>query len=228
MTITLVIIALILIVLFCIWFSSVRIEADLYKGPKAERGTVSIRAMYGLIRYQIKLDEIGFINKKKGFLWYARIRETFQLDHMKRTKRKEEKSVRIDDKIIRKSIKFLQQLILYLPFVRSLMGAFLGVVRCEHLVWRTEIGTGDAADSGWITALVWMGKTWTIQWLVRNVQFLAPPQLGVQPCFTQKRFVVEIHGIIHFQIGHAILAVKSLFLNRLRDIMRESLYHQRG
>lgn len=107
-----------------------------------------------------------------------------------------------------------------ISFFRQTLRWFLSRVTCEKLVWQTRIGTGDAAEAGVLTGVVWTVKSSLVGWISQYVNWRRPPELYVDPQFQAPVLETHIHSIIHFKIGHAIIAIKRLLFHLRKGRIR--------
>lgn len=194
--------------------STVRIRLLYRRRGEDDEILVQVRMWAGLIRFnyrfpQFRLTPEGVDVKEKTETpwprktppWHERI----GLETMKRVRREwEVLKVRVFG--------------LYDVFRR-----FLSHVRCERLIWRSHLGTGDAAETGVITGLAWGVKTSLVGMLGSYIDWLVRPRLDVVPHFQEHRLDTELDCMIRFRLGYAILAVLRLLI-RMRGKGGEGIW----
>ena len=79
----------------------------------------------------------------------------------------------------------------------------------ERLEWRTELGTGDAAVTSFLTGALWAVKSTVVGTLAKEHVFLEPPKIRVVPDFRHTRFSWEISCIFRFTLGEIILGART-------------------
>ncbi|RAL22679.1 DUF2953 domain-containing protein [Thermoflavimicrobium daqui] len=191
---------ILLVFLLIIPFTSIRIEVLYQRTKENDQGRVEVRALFGLIRFQLKLPKLDFKGLDQGI-------------HMK-SKANIITKTRMEDKIGPKSIQFFkekyQELLDHFTDFIEVTNWFLSKVTCEKWIWHTKVGTGDAAEAGILTGMIWGVKSTLVGFISHYIQWQTYPLLNVQPAFHQAMFDIYFHSIIRFRIGHAILAMKRL------------------
>lgn len=94
------------------------------------------------------------------------------------------------------------------PFIVNLYRAirhFLSHVRCQKLKWHSTIGTGDAAETGILTGLVWNLKSVTMGWGSHYLAMETTASLKVTPDFNRPCLDTHFTCIVKFRLGYAIL-----------------------
>ncbi|MTI79357.1 MAG: DUF2953 domain-containing protein [Firmicutes bacterium] len=132
----------------------------------------------------------------------------------------EEKKVKIPFNITKIKNRIKKQKKLYhrnKPAIQYL----LNHVKCTQLKWKTNFGVGDAATTGWLTGLIWTGKTTVLTKLFSLV--IPPnhqPKLEVQPKFNKNELIINFDCIFEVRIVHImvtgikILLIRINFLNK--------------
>lgn len=89
----------------------------------------------------------------------------------------------------------------------DMSAVFLSFIRvCEHIYWRTCLGTGDAASTAWLVGTLWAVKGAAFSLLRQHVHFVSRPRFVVEPLWNKSAFVLHIDCIFRFRIGEIILA----------------------
>lgn len=86
-----------------------------------------------------------------------------------------------------------------------ILQSFLTNVDCEKLIWRSTIGTGDAAKTGTLIGWLWGIKAPLVGWGTRYLNMRVTPQLDLVPDFHRLRVETDFRCILKFRLGHAIL-----------------------
>jgi hypothetical protein len=208
--IVLMVIGGLLLLLLLLSFTSVRIEF-LFKREKGDdRGEVKVRALFGLIRYRVEIPQIVWRGLEDGV--EAKGNVEGDSETTKVVKRK--KGFEINPRTIRKAEKQFQEMLEHFVNLRLTVRWFLSKVTCEGLTWVTRIGTGDAAEAGFLTGMAWGVKTTLVGVLGSYIRWERPPELHIDPDFHRAVLETHFHSIIRFKVGHAILVAKRLFVTR--------------
>lgn len=100
----------------------------------------------------------------------------------------------------------IQGLTLLNKYKRALK-RLLKTIRCHDLVWRTEIGLQDPANTGVATGMVWAAKGFLFRMFRSNVgKMLNPPTFSVIPSFNCPCLRLDFNCIFDMRIGHIIIA----------------------
>ncbi len=208
----LIILVLLLVFFIGTWFSDIQIELLFKREAQNDFGKIKVKMFGGLLRFQYNLPQILWGGLDEG----VALKQNVTGKIGKKETKTKKKSIHIDKRKVKKfHFEYRQILYRYHDFQR-IMRWFFGKITCEKFVWNTKIGTGDAAEAGFLTGLAWSFKWMLLSWLGNQIRWNAKPELKVDPRFNEAILETYFHSIIRFRIGHAILAVK-----RLSDHMRK-------
>lgn len=107
-------------------------------------------------------------------------------------------SARIDHMIRSLQHVFKQQI---RPAVQFTYQTIRRVDACEQFVWRTTLGTGDAAETALLVGTLWSTKHVITSFLADFIRFSVPPALHVEAEWDTPRLQVQFHCIFRFRIG---------------------------
>lgn len=190
---------LVLAMLLILFFSSVRIEFQYYHKREVDQGSITFFLFGNLLRYRVKIPEIS-LNSDKQMLRVKSVTKTSE-DEKKITKEE-----------IKRYLEMSQQLVHQIEHFYRIVHRFLSRVTFEKLQWETSIGTGDAAETGVMTGLLWGAKMALVATVGKVFYWQQRPMIEIYPHFTESIFETKIHSIIRFRIGHAILAMNRMLL----------------
>ncbi|QKG84283.1 DUF2953 domain-containing protein [Kroppenstedtia pulmonis] len=181
--------------------SPVRVFVVYYRRGEDDQLKTQIRLLWGLIRLRYEmsmadLTEKGLQVKEKGV----------PKSPGKKKRRRKRITLATLQRWARES-RYLQERIVHLYDV---LRRFFSQVVCERLTWVSDIGTGDAAETGVLTGVVWSVKTTMIGMLGSYIRWGRSPDLDVRPFFEKEILDTNLNCIIRFRVGHAILAVLRL------------------
>ncbi|MBA4603846.1 DUF2953 domain-containing protein [Thermoactinomyces sp. AMNI-1] len=201
-----------IIILFLVWYSTIRVEILFKRDQQNNDGEIKIVVFGGLLRFKFNLSQLEW----KGFDEGIQVKGKLKNQMAKiQTGQKKEK-VQVNKRKVRafrhKYLKMLRQI----DEFQQIMHWFFGKITCEKLIWKTRLGTGDAAEAGILTGIAWGIKWALVGMLGSRIRWKFTPQLSIDPDFNHEILEIYFHSIIRFRIGHAILTVK-----RLSDHMRQ-------
>lgn len=208
----LIIIVILLIILPLVWYSNIQIEVLFKREKQNDFGKVKVKIFGGLLRFQYNLPQIKWSGLDEGVITEQGL--TGKVGKVE--KKLEKKQVQIDKQKIKKFRFQYRQILYQFDDFQRIMKWFFGKITCEKFVWNTKIGTGDAAEAGFLTGITYSLKWTLLGWLGNRIRWKATPELKVDPRFNEATLETYFHSIIRFRIGHAIIAAK-----RLSDHMRK-------
>ncbi|TMW71730.1 DUF2953 domain-containing protein [Alteribacter natronophilus] len=103
---------------------------------------------------------------------------------------------------IRQLRRFLKHVFGFHTIVRH----FFSRVQVKKLVWKSVVGTSDAALSGSLSGIVWTVKGQVTGLIGNYMRIKCLPDLQVQPVYNMAVSRTDFLCIISFRIGHAMLA----------------------
>ncbi len=105
--------------------------------------------------------------------------------------------------------------------VKPILQKMFKHIYCGKIEWHTQIGTGDAAETGALTGLVWGVKNMLLSVCTHYVTLRSIPRISVQPMWNNKCIQTEMNCIVHFRIGHAIVAGTRILLKLRKGRVRK-------
>lgn len=196
---------ILLILLFLTPFTTLSIRFQYRKEGADDHLGVTVHWIGGLIRFHYSVPLLSLTERGDVL-----VRQKLQTGKGKTFMSKKRK---ISLKMLRRSQKNFLRMRRRIRNLHGIMRRFFKHVTCERLEWFTTIGTGDSAETGILTGIVWALKTALVSLAGRYVRWTRPPRLNVHPSFNEQRFESELLCIVRFRLGHLILAVARLFLN---------------
>lgn len=221
------IIAWILIVLFLFIFISLftKLTIDLtYKfDPNDQRLVVLIKALFGLIRIRMDIPELNDTNteKQKSEKTDPSLDKNFtDIDS-------------IDEDEALKAYRPIKYWMKNINELYKVVKKSLKKVRITQLVWKSAIGTGDAATTGIISGVGWSFKGTVIGMLSYYFSLKVQPQLEIRPIFNRKISNTYVKCIFQVRAGQAILAGLKIFklwkkMKSLRQLTENRKVHEQA
>jgi Protein of unknown function (DUF2953) len=221
------IIAWILIVLFLFIFISLftKLTIDLtYKfDPNDQRLVVLIKALFGLIRIRMDIPELNDTNteKQKSDKPVPSLDKNFtDIDS-------------IDEDEALKAYRPIKYWMKNMNELYKVMKKSLKKVRITQLVWKSAIGTGNAATTGIISGVGWSFKGTVIGMLSYYFSLKVQPQLEIRPIFNRKISNTYVKCIFQVRAGQAILAGLKIFklwkkMKSLRQLTENRKVHEQA
>ena len=185
--------------IFIVCFSFIYLQVHIAKQPGMNAAFLEVKALFGVLRYR---SEIPLKRLPSG---------------KSETKSSKEKSgkAKIHKKMIGKYAKRTNGLLVFKTIV-SWLKRTLSRVHCVKLTWDSHIGLGDAADTAFVTGLMWGMKSTCLGYLFNFMDMATKPIFSVHPEFNQTKFTTEIDCIVKIRVGYAIFAAIVLIAKLLR------------
>lgn len=221
------IIAWILIVLFLFIFISLftKLTIDLtYKfDPNDQRLVILIKALFGLIRIRMDIPELNDTNteKQKSEKTDPSLDKNFtDIDS-------------IDEDEALKAYRPIKYWMKNMNELYKVVKKSLKKVRITQLVWKSAIGTGNAATTGIISGVGWSFKGTVIGMLSYYFSLKVQPQLEIRPIFNRKISNTYVKCIFQVRAGQAILAGLKIFklwkkMKSLRQLTENRKVHEQA
>lgn len=188
-----------------ICWTTLRITIRFKRKETDELFKVHVQAWFGLIRLQLKVPAIQLADDFPGMQFATELESPQEALDQKKEKINPQTLFQFQKRIrsVRQRIHELHQI----------MKKFLKTIRVERFEWVSEIGTGDAAETGVLTGICWGVKT-SILGLIRSFFTLnTMPRVLIHPDFQHQTFETEVVCMMKMRIGQAILAGLRILLN---------------
>ncbi|MFC7442176.1 DUF2953 domain-containing protein [Laceyella putida] len=216
----LLVLGLFVLFIFVIWFTTLRIEMVFKREQGNDRGEVIISAWGGLFRYRLAIPQLQWEGIDQGMKVESQAKLESNVDGAATKATQKKADVMVNKRKIKKMKESYRELVENISFFHQTIRWFLSKVTCEKLVWKTRIGTGDAAEAGILTGVAWTVKSTLVGWVSQYIKWRQPPELYVDPQFQTPVIETHLHSIIHFKIGHAIIGIKRLLFHMRKGRVR--------
>jgi len=94
-------------------------------------------------------------------------------------------------------------------------------IRCTKLEWHTLLGTGQAAETGALTGLIWGVKSLIVGILSHSISLQAMPAMSVQPVWNQALLHTKVQAVLHFYLGQFVFSALKVFLRIRKSKQRK-------
>jgi len=188
------IICTILILLF-VWYSKIYFHIEYSK--IYSKNTIDVAVLL--------FDYITLYHKKVYILDKELLKKIFLTD---RQEKKTEDHMKIK--------YYINKKILFNPLIeaktlsKALIKLNLKYLRCEKFAYYVHFGVLNPAVTSMLYGLFFTFKGLILQYLYKNVMFVATPEGIIKPNFTAKKEEVRINCIFSLKIGNVIYMLKSL------------------
>jgi hypothetical protein len=186
------------LIIFAIWlvFSRVRIEIIYRREADNDKGEITVIGLGGLFRYRINIPTVDFKSVDKGVKVEENTKTTAITEEVKGTSITMEKMERFYHNY--------EELLHGVSHLQENLRWFMARITCETWTWRTTVGTGDAAEAGVLTGIVWAVKANVLGFISHYIAWSESPYLEVVPQFQQAVFQTHYEGVFSFRLGNVI------------------------
>ncbi|MDD3654764.1 MAG: DUF2953 domain-containing protein [Desulfotomaculaceae bacterium] len=180
--------------------STVRLWLSYSRQGRNDYLVIGFSVWCGLIYYQFKLPAVKLKQEKKQPQIFFRARpegrEWWILD-------KGKKSMPLS---LSKILNSISKSIKIWRMYRTAIDYLLDNVKLRRLTWRTELGTGDPAQTGLLTGLAWGVKGFILTVIYR---LLTPggarPEVEIAPSFQKACFKTAFDCVFEVRLGYLLI-----------------------
>ncbi|MED0677117.1 DUF2953 domain-containing protein [Aneurinibacillus thermoaerophilus] len=197
------------IFILLIWFMSVRIKIVYERTNENDRIDIEISVLKRLLKYRFTVNQLQIRSISEGIKVSERVEVGQQAP-------KRAKKTRITPRTIQVWQWKFARLLRNVYDLNQILRRTLENVRGEELIWKTNIGLGEASATGAVVGVVWTVKSALIALLSHYISLRARPRLYVIPDFQREMLDIYLLYILRLRIGHAIIAVIRIMINYIR------------
>lgn len=181
----LILLLLFIVVLFIVMVTKIRIIIAFHHFQSENQLKITMKVWFGLLKFTFRIPQA----KQAG---------ESSKEEDKKASQDEDKSSPFDKD------GSPQQLLTKIPGLYRIVKQFLSHVTIHQFEWHTEIGTGDAANTGMISGLVWSLKGNMIALMSHYMRLITKPTIHVAPSFQSLMLTTRLECIFSFRVGYAI------------------------
>lgn len=191
----------ILLIIFLLIVTPLRIAITYGRMSENDRLSVEVSAWFRLIRYRYEFPAINLKGSEDGPKVTAKMES-----------KTDETWKNITGPKVKKWYHNYQEFLEKVHDLQPIVKKMTSRIRCVDLDWHTTLGTGDAAETGALTGLVWGAKSMLIAFFSHNISFRTIPRVSVEPVWNGKCIRTRFTCILQFRLGHAMIAgIRILF-----------------
>jgi hypothetical protein len=205
-----IILGAIALVFLLILLTPVRISLFYGRVGENDHAVVEVAAWFGLIRWKYELPIVALKSSRIGPQLVAKVEKVHT-----RTQEVDESVEDVTGKQLKKMLHSFQDLLERVEDLQPVLKQMMKRLQCVRLEWHTSLGLGGAAETGALTGIAWGVKSVLIGVFSHAVTLRTVPRISVQPHWNRQIIRTQIRCILHFWLGHAMIAgIRILF--RLR------------
>ncbi|MGN7471566.1 DUF2953 domain-containing protein [Brevibacillus sp. SAFN-007a] len=104
-----------------------------------------------------------------------------------------------------------------LPLIQNLCKQ----IHCTKLEWHTLLGTGQAAETGALTGVIWGVKSVIVGVLSHSISLRTMPKMSVQPVWNAAVIQSTFRCELHFYLGHFLASLLKIALRIRKSSQRK-------
>jgi hypothetical protein len=191
--------SLIFLLLF-ISFTKIKIHIYYLHEQDNDQLVITFKAWLGLITYKINVPLMKVDENSPSFV-YEKKKEN---KNGKESNKSKKTKVTPDE--IKTNFEKLNDFLQRVTHFHKIVQSFLRHVSLDKIVWHSQIGVGDAAQTGTIVGVIWGLKGSIYALLTKYLKVNTDPVLSIYPLFQMKSSQTRLECMISFRIGHSIVA----------------------
>jgi hypothetical protein len=178
------------------------VHIDLLHAQDNEHFKVTLKTFFGLFRYTIDIPLVKIDKESPGIV----ITRQDEIGNGQSNVKVQKKTNKYTPSEIVHSLKQMKQFINHVVHLNSIVKKFMSHISVTKFEWHTKFGIGDAAYTGMAVGIGWSFKYGVIALLSKYMKLKVSPILTITPSFQQPTSQTKLVCMIHFRIGHAMLA----------------------
>lgn len=172
----------------------------IYHGNDNDHVKVQFKAWFGLIKYKIEIPLVKVDDNSPTLV----VKEKKTAGPQENTTKEETKQFSAQELFA--SLHDTKELVSHIVSLHRIIRNFLGRISIRKLEWHTVVGIGDAAHTGMLTGAIWAVKGSIIGLISHYIKLKAVPDITITPHFQYAISQTAFSCMIHFRVGHAMLA----------------------
>ncbi|WP_238583589.1 DUF2953 domain-containing protein [Anoxybacteroides amylolyticum] len=193
------IVAIILILLVVFLCMKLSISLFFQHAQDDDECRITFSMLFGLIRYTVRIPLIKVDKESPGIV--VAHKQTVQ-----NVSESEPKRSKYNPREIVHSFKEAKDFVHHVVHLHVIARKFFSHVSVTKMEWQSKIGTGDAAKTGLVVGMGWSLKYGVVAIISKYMRLKTKPLLSITPSFQQAVSETKFVCMIHFRIGHAIVA----------------------
>ncbi|WP_158736577.1 DUF2953 domain-containing protein [Alteribacillus sp. YIM 98480] len=117
-----------------------------------------------------------------------------------------EKDIKETPEELKNQMEMLQLWLKHIDGLRSILTSFLGKIKMIEFDWKSEIGIGDAAWTGFLTGMLWSVKSMAAGIASAVFKRKCTPNIDIKPNFQKAAADTTFSCMFFMRLGHAIIA----------------------
>ncbi len=198
-----------LIVLFALFlliiFTKIKVYINYQHHNDDDYLKIQFKAWFGLIKFKREFPLIKIDDNTPTVVVKQKKPDT------KQDSPKQESTNQYSSEDLLNSIRDAKEILTSVVYLHTIVQKFLKKVAVRKLEWHTVVGIGDAASTGMVTGAIWTVKGGIVGLISNFLKLQTVPIITITPQFQHAISHITFSCMIHFRIGHAMLAGIKIF-----------------
>ena len=201
-----------LIMLFIALILISPIEGQMFFARNGDRADfwIHIKVLFGLIRFRYSIPIFQFRGLWEGIDWKERTTKP----GWHASTETASKHLTVED--VNHIYSLAKQLLQHVDGFKHWASHTLSRIDCLKLTWVTQLGTGGAPETAFLTGMGWAVKTSLLSKAFRFIRLIDSPQLAIVPQYHKRKFSTEFSCIMKIRLGDAMVAGLLLLIRILK------------
>lgn len=118
----------------------------------------------------------------------------------------DEKDVKATPEELKSQFEMLKMWLNHIDEMRPILKSMFRKIKITEFIWKSEIGTGDAAWTGFLTGMIWSVKSMAVGVASAVFKLKCSPEMDIKPHFQKPASDTAFSCMIYMRLGHAIIA----------------------
>lgn len=191
--------------LIIFYVTTIRVTLFFKREDKDDQLLIHVKFWCGLLHFKYEASIIQFSRDFSGIKYQTEMESADQPLDQKNFKINPKELITLQQRIYH----FIQRI----HDLHRVIRRCLKTIKIEKIRWQSTLGTGDAADTGMYTGMLWGIKSSVLGVLSSYFSFQKLPHINVEPSYQEKKLNTYLTCMFHLKFGHAILAGIRVLLN---------------
>jgi hypothetical protein len=196
-----IIMLIILLIIVILIITKVKVLINIHHSQDDDHIKLKFSAWFGLIKYTINVPLIKIDNNSPSIIVEEEGKSNIPIGDKKTKKKK-----KFTAKEMLKSLEDAKTVLEHVIGLHKIIRNFFRTITITKLQWHTIFGIGDAALTGMLVGVGWSVKGGLVGLISHYMKLETKPDISITPAFQSLYSDTKLECMIHFRLGHAMLA----------------------
>lgn len=204
------IVLLIILLIALILLSPIQVQLFFARSGDRDDFWIETKLLFGLIRFRYSIPIFQFKGLWEGIDWKQRT----TTPGLHTNTEVASKHLTVED--VFHIYSQARQLLQHVDGFNHWASLVIRRIHCSKLTWVTQLGTGGAPETAFLTGVGWVLKTSLLCMASRFIRLLDSPQLAIVPQYHKRKFSTDFSCIMKIRLGDAMVAGLFLMIRILK------------